>query len=90
MTTADRIQPGDRDPRHGTENGYKNLLCRCEPCRAAHAAHHRTLRTRPIAADDPRHGLYHTYTNHDCRCRPCTDAWALNMRGYRAKRGVPS
>jgi hypothetical protein len=24
------------DPRHGTENGYGNLGCRCERCRRAH------------------------------------------------------
>ena len=25
------------DPRHGTANGYGNLKCRCQECRAAHA-----------------------------------------------------
>jgi hypothetical protein len=28
------------DPRHGTDNGYKNLYCRCERCRAANTASH--------------------------------------------------
>ena len=23
------------DPRHGTDNGYSNLGCRCQPCRDA-------------------------------------------------------
>lgn len=23
------------DPRHGTDNGYTNHHCRCEPCRVA-------------------------------------------------------
>lgn len=23
------------DPRHGTQNGYSNFHCRCDPCRAA-------------------------------------------------------
>ena len=26
------------DPRHGTLNGYKNLDCRCDPCKAANSA----------------------------------------------------
>lgn len=25
------------DPRHGTRNGYSNLGCRCESCRAVHS-----------------------------------------------------
>lgn len=24
------------DPRHGTKNGYDNLGCRCDRCKAAH------------------------------------------------------
>ena len=30
------------DPRHGTENGYKNLLCRCEDCSEAHREYQRS------------------------------------------------
>lgn len=33
-----RIVPDDGDPRHGTTNGYRNLGCRCDACRAANAA----------------------------------------------------
>ena len=29
------MNPGDGDPRHGTENGYNNLHCRCPECREA-------------------------------------------------------
>lgn len=39
MTTK-RIQPGDGDPRHGTQNGYTNLKCRCQFCRDAWATYH--------------------------------------------------
>lgn len=35
------IQPGDGDPRHGTANGYNNLGCHCEPCKAAWAVEHK-------------------------------------------------
>jgi hypothetical protein len=34
------IEPGDGDPRHGTYNGYRNLSCRCDDCRAANTAYH--------------------------------------------------
>jgi len=30
--TRRRIVPGDGDHRHGTENGYVNLGCRCKDC----------------------------------------------------------
>jgi hypothetical protein len=33
------LAPGD--PRHGTHNGYANLRCRCEACRAANAEFYR-------------------------------------------------
>ena len=29
------------DPRHGTANGYVNLKCRCDLCRAAWATYQR-------------------------------------------------
>lgn len=28
------------DPRHGTKNGYTNLLCRCQACSAANTAYY--------------------------------------------------
>lgn len=31
------------DPRHGTNNGYGNLKCRCQPCRDAHAEYQRRI-----------------------------------------------
>lgn len=42
----DFIRPGDGDPRHGTQNGYINLLCKCPDCKGAHAAYRRDLRRR--------------------------------------------
>ena len=43
MAKRDRrgIDPGDGDPRHGTANGYNNLLCRCDDCREAWRVRHR-------------------------------------------------
>lgn len=31
------------DPRHGTQNAYGNLKCRCPECRLAHAEYQRDL-----------------------------------------------
>ena len=45
-----RIHEGDGDPRHGTDNGYRNLGCRCEPCTTAEAEYqHRRVWSRPTS-----------------------------------------
>jgi hypothetical protein len=65
------------DPRHGTDNGYRNLGCRCQPCRDAHAEWMREARPRygaRLTADDPRHGRSNTYLNQGCRCAACCNA----------------
>ena len=36
MSVVAKIHEGDGDPRHGTQNGYGNLGCRCGECREAH------------------------------------------------------
>jgi hypothetical protein len=67
------------DPRHGTTNGYRNLECRCQPCRDAHwayTAERRVARSKALTAGDPRHGMASTYINHGCRCAPCASAAA--------------
>lgn len=38
---GERCKITAEDRRHGTENGYGNLLCRCESCREAHATYFR-------------------------------------------------
>lgn len=41
------FQADPADPRHGTDNGYANLYCRCSPCTEAHRqAHERWRRKR--------------------------------------------
>lgn len=66
------------DPRHGTENGYNNLVCRCVRCKEAHAKETIRLRAlrreKGLSPDDPRHGKATTYSNWLCRCKPCTTA----------------
>lgn len=34
------------DPRHGTQNGYGNLKCRCEPCKKANTNYLRGRQTK--------------------------------------------
>lgn len=41
-----RFTQPERVPRHGTASEY-NAKCRCEPCRAAHAAYHRAYKSGP-------------------------------------------
>lgn len=57
-----------RAPEHGTYSRY-TAGCRCEFCRAANAAHQRTLKGRT----PPTHG-YSGYRNYGCRCEICTAA----------------
>ena len=89
MTTRARIQAGDGDTRHGTTNGYSNLRCRCEACRAAWTryvlARRETRKTLlPYRFDRLAHGSVWTYTNHGCRCRPCIAAKAQYTRKLQA------
>lgn len=81
------IVPGDGDPRHGTENGYGNLRCRCTACRGAHADYIADKkRDRWLPPDDPRHGTCNGYGNYNCRCTPCTDAHNEYKRDYNARK----
>lgn len=71
------LTPGDGDPRHG-RNGYSNLNCRCDICRAANVAYQRELREvrrRRIVADPSLrpHGVETTYFNWACRCTECCE-----------------
>ena len=68
------------DPRHGTENGYNNLGCRCSLCRAAHAAFHRERRSRGIKV--MTHGTRGGYCN-GCRCDDCRAAHTTYARELR-------
>ena len=72
-----RMDPDDH--RHGTNNGYRNLYCGCEPCRAANArycyAKKRERKARTIP--DHAHGV-NGYGNWCCRCNRCTAAWAVD------------
>lgn len=86
------------DPRHGTYNGYKNLGCRCDRCRAAHTVYVRE-RTHRVGIHRPRevylqearakallspHGTETKYRYHGCRCDECKAASRDARRRRRA------
>lgn len=77
------------DYGHGHPARYSQG-CRCEKCRAAHAARHAEAQTRRVAdsaaADRAGHGKASTYQNYGCRCRPCTDANTAKSAAYKARR----
>jgi hypothetical protein len=59
---------------HGTEDGYGNHGCRCDPCRKAKAIGQAIWRRRQsLSAGDPRHGTVNGYANYRCRCSLCKD-----------------
>lgn len=75
-STACQLPDGDQ--RHGTYNGYVNLSCRCDQCRAAATAMARKLKAQRVAGPKPDriHGTAGGYGNWGCRCTACRDAWA--------------
>ena len=81
------------DPRHGTVNGYGNLRCRCDDCRAAWAEYFRGLRAartaRGLPPDDPRHGTQNGYNNCGCRCTDCTTAHRIEHQQWRLRATNP-
>jgi hypothetical protein len=78
------------DPRHGTENGYTNLLCRCQPCRDQHALIVKDQRARRhlrlSTGENVNHGEASTYWNWGCRCLLCTKAASVARRRWRVTR----
>lgn len=77
----------DDDQRHGTVNGYGNLGCRCERCRAAHAAAHAAYikRQREAGRVIGNHGSSVAYDT-GCRCDVCRSAH--NARSVETKRRI--
>lgn len=77
------------DPRHGS-NGYTNLGCKCDICRAANVQNTkrgRERRRKTIDPNDPRHGDENFYFNYRCSCDLCKAAHAAAARERRAARG---
>ena len=76
------------DHRHGTDNGYRNLNCRCRACRDANAASVRRARESRAARKVPDHvhGTSNGYGNWRCRCAPCRAAWARDAAVQKARR----
>ena len=98
MTARHQLLPGDGDLRHGTVNGYSNLRCRCERCRAAWTAYvtlyrlpgvtqRRAAQERGetyVTAKGITHGLT-GYQSHSCRCDVCRRAKSEDNRRYRER-----
>jgi hypothetical protein len=78
---------------HGSPSTYNNRKCRCEECRAAHAAdvgrrwaeRAERLKTDPTLAP---HGKATTYSNWGCRCDPCAKAFSAAQAGRDARRNA--
>lgn len=56
------------DPRHGTDNAYGNLGCRCDPCKEAHRVYQLARGSRYP------HGTAARYSLGGCRCDACKGA----------------
>lgn len=72
------------DPRHGTQNGYGNLGCRCDRCKEANRLNHaaymaKVRRTRHLAHGDVQHGTSYRY-DVGCRCDDCRGAHNAKSR----------
>lgn len=79
----------DDHPAHGTMNGYGNLGCRCNECRAAnrdsHAAYLRRVRdTGQLTTGDRLHGTSYRY-DVGCRCDECREAHNAKSRATKAR-----
>lgn len=87
MMAKDPVQPGDGDPRHGTDSTYQNHACRCELCRQAHLEAQRVGNISRAARLDSlppeAHGKLSTYRNWSCRCDLCRDAQNEYQRNKR-------
>lgn len=89
---AERVMTGRRpalgfisdpsDSRHGTVNGYNNLMCRCPRCKAAGAELNRRMKQRRYEQGAPTrlHGTVNGYCNYGCRCAPCKAAYSAENR----------
>lgn len=90
--TGDRCRMEPDDPRHGTDNGYSNLHCRCQSCRTANAIKQRDDRARraTVKVPDHVHGTPNGYGNWRCRCDECRRAWRLDtqVQRHRAKNNL--
>lgn len=69
---------------HGSDSGYTQR-CRCDACRAAHAAVTVLRRAeKATRLDEAPHGTANTYTNWGCRCAPCTAAHSAAQKARRS------
>lgn len=87
MTNRPAMPMAEDDPRHGTPNGYGNLGCRCDACRAAHAANHAAYMKRKRDAGEVV-GTHGSSVAYDTGCRCDTCRLAHNERSVEKKRRI--
>lgn len=73
---------------HGTLHAYSRRGCRCEKCRAVHAAHWREYRAKPKTWPNWAHGRVTTYGG-GCRCEKCRAAKCQAVAAWRATHRKP-
>ncbi|GAA1523101.1 hypothetical protein HD600_000202 [Microbacterium ginsengiterrae] len=74
------------DPRHGTNNGYVNYRCRCDPCGEARKTFRRRLKENPAGrAKSSEHGTRSRYAR-GCRCDDCKHAATSAARADRDRK----
>ena len=76
---AQRVAGDPAVVQHGLRSTYVNWKCRCDSCKAAHAALLKEKyadRVARLKADPSirEHGTVATYNGWGCRCAPCTQA----------------
>lgn len=78
VNTPEQMRLDPEDPRHGTENGYSNLKCRCNRCKDAWSAsvQRERLKREARVVPDHVHGTENGYSNYRCRCDECRAIWS--------------
>jgi len=79
------------DPRHGTNNGYTNLGCRCTRCSRANSDRQAEYRDRLAMTpwDLIPHGTENGYNNYSCSCDDCRNAHRIAHKEWRHRRDNP-
>lgn len=72
--------------KHGA-SAYRSgtIKCRCEVCRAGHAARSRLERAARRGKEPPTHDRY-GYSNWGCRCEVCSDDHAAMLHDQYLRR----
>lgn len=72
---------------HGA-SAYRNSLCRCDVCTAAHRVRHQEESevARKKNPQEIKHGSATCYNYYGCRCTECREAKAKAYREYKERK----